>query len=106
MSPHCATRREGGADGGMDCTIVASFDLSTELVVSAQLNYPKLLNAIAKIEAAAFKVGMQLVTVGLSKEYIEAAIAMGCQKIAGLDVIWLKNAIQISIKWTGGGAQA
>jgi hypothetical protein len=85
MSPHCATRREGGADGSMDCTIVVSFDLSTELVFSGQLNYPEFLNAMARIEAA---------------------IAMGCQKIAGLDVIWLKNAIQISIKWTGGGAQA
>ena len=103
MSPYCATRREGGADGGMDCTIVASFDLTTKLVVSAQLNYPTLLNAIAKIEAAAFKVGMQLVTVGLSKEYIEAAIAMGYRNIAGLHVIWLKNAVQISIEWTEGG---
>jgi hypothetical protein len=103
MSPHCAIRREGGADGGMDCTIVASFDPSTELVVSAQLNYPKSLNAMARIEAAAFKAGMQLVTVGLSKERIEAAIAMGYRNIAGLDVIRLKNAVQISIEWTEGG---
>lgn len=85
---------------GVDCMIVASFDLSTELDVSGQFGHPKFLDAVARIEAAAFKAGIPLGAVGFTKEQTEAAIAKGYRLLGAFDVIWLKNAIQQSIEWT------
>jgi 2-keto-3-deoxy-L-rhamnonate aldolase RhmA len=87
---------------GVDCMIVASFDLSTELDISGQFDHPKFLDAVARIETAAFKAGIPLGAVGFSNEQTEAAIAKGYRLLGAFDVIWLKNAIQQSIEWTKG----
>ena len=87
---------------GVDCMIVASFDLSTELGVSGEFGHPKFQEAVTRIETAAFKAGIPLGAVGFTQEQTEAAIAKGYRLIGAFDVIWLKNAIQQSIEWTKG----
>lgn len=84
---------------GIDCMIVASFDLSTELGVSGQFDHPKFLDAEARIEAAAFGAGVPLGATGLTKERTEAVMARGYRIIGGFDVLWLKGSIQQSIEW-------
>jgi 4-hydroxy-2-oxoheptanedioate aldolase len=85
---------------GVDCMIVASFDLSTELDVSGRFDHPKFLDAVARIESAAFKAGIPLGAVGFTKEQTQAALAKGYRLIGAFDILWLKNAIQQSIEWT------
>ena len=85
---------------GVDCMIVASFDLSTELVVSGRFDHPKFLDAVARIEGAAFEAGIPLGAVGFTKEQTQAALAKGYRLVGAFDVLWLKNAIQQSIEWT------
>ena len=87
---------------GVDCMIVASFDLSTELGVSGQFGHPKYLDAVSRIENAAFKAGIPLGAVGFTKEQTEAAIAKGYRMLGAFDILWLKNAVQQSIEWTKG----
>ena len=87
---------------GVDCMVVASFDLSTELGVSGQFDHPKFLDAVARIETAAFKAGIPLCAVSFTNEQTEAAIAKGYRLIGAFDVLWLKNAVQQSIEWTKG----
>lgn len=85
---------------GIDCMILASFDLSTELGVSGQFDHPKFQDAVARIEAAAFSAGIPLGASGLTKELTEVAMGRGYRLIGGFDVLWLKSSIQQSIAWT------
>ena len=85
---------------GVDCMIVASFDLSTELDVSGQFDHPIFLDAVARIEGAAFKARMPLGAVGFTKEQTQAALAKGYRLVGAFDILWLKTAIQQSIEWT------
>ena len=85
---------------GVDCMIVASFDLSAELDVSGRFDHPKFLDAVARIEGAAFKAGIPLGAVGFTKEQTQDALAKGYRLIGAFDILWLKNAIQQSIEWT------
>jgi 4-hydroxy-2-oxoheptanedioate aldolase len=84
---------------GIDCMIVASFDLSTELGVSGQFDHPKFRDAEARIETAAFGAGIPLGANGRTKEQTEVAMGRGYRLIGGFDVLWLKSAIQQSIEW-------
>lgn len=85
---------------GIDCMIVASFDLSTELGVMGQFDHPKFQAAVARIEAAAFAAGIPLGAVGFTREQTEAALAKGYRMIGAFDVLWLKSAVAQSIAWT------
>lgn len=87
---------------GVDCMVVASFDLSTELGISGQFTHPKFTEAVARIERAAFAAGIPLCGAGFTREQTEANIAKGYRLIGGFDLLWLKNAVQQSIEWTRG----
>ena len=84
---------------GIDCMIVASFDLSTELGVAGQFEHPKFQEAVARIEAAAFKAGIPLGANGLTREQTESAMARGYRLVGGFDVLWLKQAVARSMAW-------
>jgi len=84
---------------GIDCMIVASFDLSTELGVSGQFDHPKFKNAVARIESAVFAARIALGSNGRTKEETEDALARGYRLSGGFDLLWLKTAIQQSIEW-------
>jgi 4-hydroxy-2-oxoheptanedioate aldolase len=84
---------------GIDCMIVASFDLSTELGVSGQFDHPKFKAAVAKIEAAAFATGIPLGAAGFTEDQTRSAMERGYRLIGAFDILWLKSAIQQSIQW-------
>jgi 4-hydroxy-2-oxoheptanedioate aldolase len=84
---------------GIDCVVLAPFDLSTALGISGQLSHPKMQAATARIEAAVLKAGIPLGGVGLTKEATEALLAKGYRFFGGFDVLWLKNAIAASCSW-------
>jgi 4-hydroxy-2-oxoheptanedioate aldolase len=87
---------------GIDCVIIAPFDLSTELGVSGQLDHPKMRAAVSRIEAAVMRANLPLGGAGLSKEATEALVAKGYRLLCGFDVLWLKGAIAQSRSWLGG----
>ncbi|HUC19765.1 MAG TPA: aldolase/citrate lyase family protein [Acetobacteraceae bacterium] len=87
---------------GIDCVIVASFDLSTELGVSGQFDHPKMLAAVGRIEAAAAKSNIPLGGIAFTKDATEALIAKGYRLLCGFDVLWLKGAIAQSRSWLSG----
>jgi len=84
---------------GVDCVIIAPFDLSTELGVSGQIDHPKMKEAVARIEAAVLKANIPLGGVALSKEAAEAMVARGYRLFGGFDILWLKSAIAQSRSW-------
>ena len=87
---------------GVDCLIVAQFDLSTELGVSGQFDHPRFRDAVRRIEEAAFANGVPLGAVGFTKEATEAALARGYRLVGGFDILWLKGAVANSVAWTRG----
>jgi 4-hydroxy-2-oxoheptanedioate aldolase len=87
---------------GVDCVIVAPFDLSTELGVSGQFDHPDFLAAVARIETAANTAGIPLAGLALARPQAEALIAKGYRIIAGFDILLLKGAVAQSIDWTRG----
>jgi len=87
---------------GIDCLILAPFDLSTELGVSGQLNHPKMLDSVSKIEKAVLKAGIPLGGVGFTKDATKVLIEKGYRLLGGFDVLWLKGAVAQSKSWLAG----
>ena len=84
---------------GIDCVILAPFDLSTELGVSGQLEHPKMLEATQRIEEAVLKANIPLGGVGFTKEMTRARVAKGYRLLGGFDILWLKGAVAQSRSW-------
>lgn len=84
---------------GIDCAVVAPFDLSTELGISGQLNHPKMVEAVSRVESAVLKSGIPLRGVAFTKEAIDSQVAKGYRLLAGFDVLWLKGAVSQSRGW-------
>ena len=84
---------------GVDCMILAPFDLSTELGVSGQLDHPKMKEAVNRVETAALKAGIPLGGVGFTKEATQQLVAIGYRLLGGFDVLWLKGAVSQSRAW-------
>jgi 4-hydroxy-2-oxoheptanedioate aldolase len=84
---------------GIDCLVLAPFDLSTELGVPGRLDHPLMTEATARIEAAAAAAGLPLGGVALTEEAARALIARGYRILAGFDVLWLKSATARAAGW-------
>jgi 4-hydroxy-2-oxoheptanedioate aldolase len=84
---------------GIDCMILAPFDLSTELGVSGQLDHPKMKAAVGRVEAAVLRAGIPLGGVGFTRESTQALVARGYRMLGGFDVLWLKSAVAQSRSW-------
>lgn len=84
---------------GVDCVVLAPFDLSTELGVSGQLNHPKMIEAVSKIEKAVLEAGIPLGGVGFTKDATQVLIEKGYRLLGGFDVLWLKGAVAQSKSW-------
>jgi 4-hydroxy-2-oxoheptanedioate aldolase len=84
---------------GIDCMIVASFDLSMELGVPTQFDHPNFKEAVALVENAVFAAGIPLGCNAGTKEQTEAALARGYRLSGGFDVLWLKSSVERSIEW-------
>jgi 4-hydroxy-2-oxoheptanedioate aldolase len=85
---------------GIDCAIIARFDLSTTLGLSGQFDHPKFAAAVERIEAAAFKAGIPLGGGPIaSREDVDDLYAKGYRMIGGFDVLRLKASVATSVEW-------
>jgi 4-hydroxy-2-oxoheptanedioate aldolase len=91
---------------GIDCAIVAQFDLSTTLGISGQFDHPEFRAAVARIEQAARKAGIPLGGgPARSRQEAEALIARGYRILANFDVLRLKASVAQTVAW-GRGQEA
>lgn len=75
---------------GVDCAVTALFDLTVDLGVMGQFTHPKLLDAIGKIEEAARKNNVPLISNITSSEHAKELFAKGYRGIGGFDVLALR----------------
>lgn len=84
---------------GVDCMVLAPFDLSTELGVPGQLDHPLMIDANARIEAATQNAGMPLGGVAFTQEQATLLKSKGYRILANFDVLMLKRATAQVADW-------
>jgi 2-keto-3-deoxy-L-rhamnonate aldolase RhmA len=84
---------------GVDCFVIAPFDLSTELGVSGQMDHPRMKDAVSRIEAAVHKVGVPLGGFAFTQDAAHAMISRGYRLLGGVDLLSLKSAVALSRSW-------
>ena len=91
---------------GIDCAIVAQFDLSTTLGISGQFDHPEFRAAVHRIEQAALKAGIPL-GAGPARTQREAEdlFERGYRILANFDVLRLKAAVAETAAWARHGQQ-
>jgi 4-hydroxy-2-oxoheptanedioate aldolase len=88
---------------GVDCMIVAPFDLSTDLGVSGRFDAPELLEAIKQAERAILEAGIPLGGAALTKDQTQAILKKGYRVLAHqFDVLILKQFVQQTAEWRSG----
>ncbi len=86
---------------GVDCAVVAQFDLSTALGVHGQFDAPEFLDAIRTIEHAASTRSVALGAAALSPEQSRALIDDGYRVLFhGFDVLMLKALVADTRNWS------
>ncbi len=81
---------------GVDLLIVAQFDLSTELGLMGQFDHPDFIEAVQKVEKAAFGAGIPLGNAAMSEAQAADLFSRGYRLVGGFDVLWLREkALQI-----------
>jgi 4-hydroxy-2-oxoheptanedioate aldolase len=89
---------------GIDCAIVAQFDLSTTLGLPGQFNHPEFRAAVERIERAAIRAGVPLgAGPARSRQEAEALFARGYRMLANFDVLRLKTSVSEAVGWTRDG---
>jgi 4-hydroxy-2-oxoheptanedioate aldolase len=79
---------------------MATFDLSTDLGVSGQLNAPILVDAVRYAERVVLESGIALGGAALSKEQTEDVIRRGYRVLAhGFDALVLKAHVREALSW-------
>ncbi len=90
---------------GVDCLIIAPFDLSTELGVSGRFDAPEFREAVAKLERAILGAGIPLGGVAFTREQTQALIARGYRvAVHGFDVLMLGGLVREAASWRREGA--
>ena len=85
---------------GIDCVVVGSFDLSTDLGISGQFDSPAFKDAIARIEAAVFAAGLPLGGAALNPDQTKALLARGYRIVLhGFDVLMLGGLVRQAAAW-------
>jgi len=89
---------------GIDCAIVAQFDLSTTLGLPGQFDHPEFQAAVTRIERSAFKAGIPLgAGPARSRQEAEALFARGYRILANFDVLRLKASVSETAGWARQG---
>lgn len=89
---------------GIDCLVVAPFDLSTELGVSGRLDAPEVLEAVEHIEAVATRAGLPLSGAALSPQQSRHLVEKGYRLLwHGFDVLMLEQLVTQTGQWRSGG---
>jgi 4-hydroxy-2-oxoheptanedioate aldolase len=85
---------------GIDCMIIAPFDLSTDLGVSGRLDAPELTDAVAHAERVILEAGIPLGGAAMTREQTQAVLAKGYRVLAHhFDVLMLKQIVREAIAW-------
>jgi 4-hydroxy-2-oxoheptanedioate aldolase len=85
---------------GIDCMVVGSFDLTTDLGVSGQFDAPAFKEAMARIERAVFAAGLPLGGAALNAEQTRALMARGYRLLLhGFDVLMLGQLVRQTTEW-------
>ena len=85
---------------GVDCLLIAPFDLSTDLGVSGRLDAPELLEAITHAERAILAAGIALGGAALTQEQTQVLLKRGYRVLAHhFDVLMLKQFVQQTSAW-------
>lgn len=84
---------------GVDCAILATFDLSAELGVAGRFDHPRMISAVEAVERAAARARMPLGAAAFSREQAHGLRAKGYRILGGFDVLSLKGAVSAFHGW-------
>jgi 4-hydroxy-2-oxoheptanedioate aldolase len=85
---------------GIDCLVIAPFDLSTDLGVSGRLDAPELVAAINHAERVILEAGVPLGGAALTKEQTRALVEKGYRLLGHqFDVLILKQFVRQTAEW-------
>jgi 4-hydroxy-2-oxoheptanedioate aldolase len=85
---------------GVDCMVIAQFDLSTELGVSGRFDAPEFRAASEHLERVILEAGIPLGAAGLTREQTQALLDRGHRVLVnGFDVLMLGGAVRQTAEW-------
>ena len=85
---------------GVDCAILAAFDLSTELGVPGRFDAPEFRAAAARTEAAVFAAGIPLGAIAFTEAQTKDILARGYRvPVHGFDVLMLGGLARQAAEW-------
>lgn len=85
---------------GVDCMIIAPFDLSTELGVSGRFDAPEFREAVEKLERVILAAGIPLGGAALTREQTQALLGRGYRlPVHGFDVLMLAGLVRQTAEW-------
>lgn len=85
---------------GIDCMIIAPFDLSTELGVSGRFDAPEFLQAVTRLEHAILTAGIPLGGAAFTRDQTLALLKRGYRlPVHGFDVLMLGGLVRQSAEW-------
>src|SRR4029453_2577763 len=85
---------------GIDCMVIAPFDLSTELGVSGRFDAPEFREAVTRLEGVILGSGIPLGGAALTREQTHALLGRGYRVLMhGLDVPMLGGLVRQASEW-------
>jgi 4-hydroxy-2-oxoheptanedioate aldolase len=85
---------------GVDCMVIAQFDLSTELGVSGRFDAPEFRDAVAHAERVILEAGIPLGAAALTREQTRAILDRGYRlPVQGFDVLMLAGQVRQAAEW-------
>ncbi len=89
---------------GVDCLVIAQFDLSTELGVSGRFDAPEFRDAVAHAERVILEAGIPLGAAALTREQTQAIVGRGYRlPVHGFDVLMLGDLVRQATEWRRSG---
>jgi 4-hydroxy-2-oxoheptanedioate aldolase len=87
---------------GIDCMIIAPFDLSTELGVPCRFDAPEFQEAVATLERVILKAGVPLGGAAMTREQTRTILERGYRlPVHGFDVLMLSGLVRQTAEWRG-----
>jgi 4-hydroxy-2-oxoheptanedioate aldolase len=85
---------------GIDCMMIASADLSTDLGVSGRYDAPVFRDAVAHLESVILKAGIPLGGIAFTRDQTRELLARGYRLLVhGCDVLLLAGAVRQTSEW-------
>ncbi len=88
---------------GIDCMVLGTFDLSTELGVSGRFDAPEMRAAVTHLERVILEAGIPLDAAALTREQTRAILERGYWlPVHGFDVLMLSGLVRQAAEWRRG----